>query len=31
MFICPNCDEIFDDYDEFFEHATLCDFEEGNE
>lgn len=25
MFVCPYCDEIFDDFDEHFEHVTLCE------
>lgn len=23
-YICPHCDEIFDVYDVYFEHVTLC-------
>jgi uncharacterized C2H2 Zn-finger protein len=31
MFTCPHCDELFDDFDEFFEHITLCEAEEESE
>lgn len=24
MFVCPYCDEIFEDFDEHFEHVTCC-------
>ena len=25
IFICPYCDEEFNDFDEHFEHVTCCD------
>lgn len=25
VYVCPYCDEVFDDADEHFEHTTLCD------
>jgi len=28
MFICPHCDGLFDGFDEFFEHVTLCETKE---
>ena len=25
VYICPYCDEMFDDFDEFFYHCTICE------
>jgi len=26
-YCCPHCDELFIDGDEFFEHASICQFD----